>query len=170
MILVEMNNPKIQITRQFSSQNFYDLPHSYSEIQFNNAFIPKENLLGQLGGAIKMIEDRLLEERLNHCARLNGLTRRSLDLTLSRSEKRVIFKEKLKDNAAFQEKLGDLEIAYQSCRLLCLNAGLLLDSVGNTHFNAFLAVSECKAHIPKASQYILDSCMQIFGAEGVTEE
>ncbi|CAD8096215.1 unnamed protein product [Paramecium primaurelia] len=170
MILVDMNNPKIQLTRQFSSQNFYDLPHSYSEIEFNNAFIPKENLLGPFGGAFKMIQDRLLEERLNHCVRLNGLTRRSLDLILSRSEKRIIFKEKLKDNAAFQEKLGDLEISYQSCRLLTLNAGLLLDSVGNKHLNAYLAVSECKAHIPKASQYILDSCMQIFGAEGVTEE
>lgn len=48
-----------------------------------------------------MIEDRFLEERLNHCVRLNGLTRRSLDLILSRSEKRILFKEKLKDNAAF---------------------------------------------------------------------
>lgn len=59
-----------------------------------------------------MIEDRLLEERLHNCVRVNGLTRRGLDLALSRSEKREMFKEKLQDNTAFLERLGDLEISF----------------------------------------------------------
>ncbi|CAD8179021.1 unnamed protein product [Paramecium pentaurelia] len=170
MILVDMNNPKIKIIRQFPVLGFYDIPHGYSEVEFDNAFIPQENLLGQLGGAFKMAQGRLLGGRLHHCVRQVGLTRRCLDLMMSRSEKRIIFKQSLKDNAAFQERLGDLEIAFQSCRLLSLNAGLLLDSAGSRHLHTFMAVSECKAHIPKACQYIIDQCVQAFGAEGVTEE
>jgi acyl-CoA dehydrogenase family protein 10 len=30
------------------------LPHGCSEVTFNNVFVPKENLLGPLGGAFKM--------------------------------------------------------------------------------------------------------------------
>ena len=54
MIIVDMNNPKIKIVRQFPVMGFFDVPHGYSEVEFDNVFIPKENLLGALGGAFKM--------------------------------------------------------------------------------------------------------------------
>ncbi|CAD8119507.1 unnamed protein product [Paramecium sonneborni] len=170
MIIVDMPNPNIKILRQLAVFSYYDLPHSYAEVEFNNVFIPKENLLGQFGGAFKMAQGRLLGGRLHHCVRQVGLSRRGLDLMMSRAEQRVMFKQKLKDNAAFQERLGELEITLSNCRLLCLNAGLLLDSAGSKHLHTFMAVSQCKAYVPKACQKMIDSCIQAFGAEGVTED
>ncbi|CAD8197842.1 unnamed protein product [Paramecium pentaurelia] len=170
MIIVDLPNPKIKILRQVGVFSYYDVPHSYAEVEYDNVFVPKENLLGELGGAFKMAQGRLLGGRLHHCVRQIGLTRRCLDLMMSRAEQRVIFKQKLKDNAAFQERLGQVEIAFQNCRLLSLNAGLLLDSAGSKHLHTFMAVSQCKAHIPKACQKMIDQCIQAFGAEGVTED
>ncbi|CAD8192764.1 unnamed protein product [Paramecium pentaurelia] len=170
MIIVDMPNPKIQIIRQLGLFSFYDLPHSYAEVNFDNVFVPKENLLGQLGGAFKMAQGRLLGGRLHHCVKQIGLTRRCLDLMISRASQRVIFNQKLKDNDAFQEKLGLTEIAIENCRLLSRNAGLLLDSAGSRHLSTFMAVSQCKAHIPKACQKMIDQCIQAFGAEGVTDD
>ena len=54
MIIVDMPNPKIKIIRQVGVFSYYDVPHSYAEVEFNNVFVPKENLLGELGGAFKM--------------------------------------------------------------------------------------------------------------------
>ncbi|CAD8118574.1 unnamed protein product [Paramecium sonneborni] len=170
MIIVDMPNPNIKILRQLEILNFNDYPHSYAEIEFDNVFIPQENLLGQLGGAFKMAQGRLLGGRLHHCVRQIGLTSRCLDLMMNKSESGLVFNQKLKDNNAFQEKLGKMKIAIQNCRLLSLNAGLLLDSAGSQNLRTIMAVSLCKAHIPKTCQKLIDQCIQAFGVEGLTDD
>lgn len=46
MIIVDIPNSNVKIIRQVSMFGFYDLPHSYAEMHFDNVFIPSENLLG----------------------------------------------------------------------------------------------------------------------------
>lgn len=54
MVLVDLPNPNIKILRNLHDLGWDDAPHGYFEVVFDNVFIPKENVLGRVGGAFAM--------------------------------------------------------------------------------------------------------------------
>ncbi|CAD8139838.1 unnamed protein product [Paramecium octaurelia] len=117
-----------------------------------------------------MAQGRLGGGRLHHCMRLIGITERVLDLMMQRGERRMIFKSKMKDIGSFQQKLGELETQLSACRLVVLNAAMQIDILGNRSRYIFKILSECKSFVPKVTQNIIDEVIQIFGAEGVSQD
>ncbi|CAD8139842.1 unnamed protein product [Paramecium octaurelia] len=170
MILVDLPNPNVKITRPMHVFFSDEAPHGHMEMVFDNVEVPKSNLIWQEGKGFEMAQGRLGGGRLHHCMRLIGITERVLDLMMQRGERRMIFKSKMKDIGSFQQKLGELETQLSACRLVVLNAAMQIDILGNRSRYIFKILSECKSFVPKVTQNIIDEVIQIFGAEGVSQD
>lgn len=73
MVIVDLPNSNVVISRPMSVYGFDEAPHGHMEMIFKNCLIPKENLIWKEGGGFEMAQGRLGGGRLHHCMRLIGL-------------------------------------------------------------------------------------------------
>jgi alkylation response protein AidB-like acyl-CoA dehydrogenase len=57
-----------------------------------------------------------------------------------------------------------------SARLMVLNASAILDQFGNKKSVTLKALSECKAYVPRVTCELIDEAIQLFGAEGMSQD
>ncbi|CAK89235.1 unnamed protein product (macronuclear) [Paramecium tetraurelia] len=170
MFLVDTPHPNIKLKHPLAVFGYDEAPHGLIEVEFDNVYVPKENMLGKEGTAFAMSQGRLLGGRLHHSVRLLGLVRRAMDVLLERGQRRVHRGKKQKEDSAFQEKIGRMECDYQICKTMILNAAMVLDSLGGRHMQSLKTVSETKAFVPYKCQCIADECIQLFGAQAITTD
>jgi alkylation response protein AidB-like acyl-CoA dehydrogenase len=58
----------------------------------------------------------------------------------------------------------------EAARLMVLNAAALLDQFGNKRSEALKALSMAKAYVPRLICDLVDMVIQVFGAEGVSQD
>ena len=88
MFIVDSPNPNIKIKYPLAVLGYDELSLSIVEVEFNNVYVSKENMLGKEGNALAMSQERLLSGKLHHSVRLLGLARRSIDVLEESVKKR----------------------------------------------------------------------------------
>jgi alkylation response protein AidB-like acyl-CoA dehydrogenase len=54
MFLIDYPNPNIILKSPLQILGFDEAPHGVCEVEFNNVYVPKENMLGKEGSAFAM--------------------------------------------------------------------------------------------------------------------
>ena len=54
MFLIDTPNPNIKLKHPLKVIGFDEAPHGIIEVEFNNVYVPKENMLGKEGAAFAM--------------------------------------------------------------------------------------------------------------------
>ena len=165
-VLVPKGTPGLNIIRPLTTLGYDDAPLGHAELRFENCRVPIENILLGEGRGFEIAQGRLGPGRMHHCMRLIGSAQRALEITCKRVTHRETFGRKLNEHQSVLEDLADCFIDIEQSRLLVLKACHKMDEVGAREARDLIAAA--KISVPRTIQNVLDKCMQMHGAGGLT--
>jgi acyl-CoA dehydrogenase len=167
-LLVPRDTPGITLVRPLTTLGYDDAPLGHAEIDFDNVRVPLDHVLLGAGRGFEIAQGRLGPGRMHHCMRLLGAAQRSLELACKRAENRSTFGRKLSQHQSLREDIARSFSEIEMARLLVLKTCRKMDEVGAQDARDMIAA--CKTSVPIMVQTIIDRCMQIHGAGGLTSD
>ena len=167
-ILVPKETPGVAILRPLTTLGYDDAPIGHAEVTFTDVRVPVDNLLLGEGRGFDIAQSRLAPGRMHHCMRLIGAGQRSLELACQRVETRQTFGKKLSEHQSIRENIARSYAELEMARLLVHKTCWHIDTHGVKP--SIELISATKITIPKLIQYLIDRCMQMYGAGGLTED
>ena len=167
-VLVPRETAGVEVVRALTTLGYDDAPIGHAEVRFNQVRVPAENVLLGPGRGFEIAQGRLGPGRMHHCMRLIGAAQRALEISCQRVEQRSTFGRKLSQHQSVREDIaksfGEIEMA----RLLVQKTCVRMDQVGAQQARDMIAA--CKTSVPLMVQEILDRCMQLHGAGGLSRD
>ena len=167
-VLVPKGTPGLELVRPLTTLGYDDAPLGHAELRFTDVRVPAENILLGEGRGFEIAQGRLGPGRIHHCMRLIGIAQRSLELACERAERRTTFGRTLSQHQSVREDISRCYSEIEMARLLVLKTCAKMDEVGPKGAMDLIAAS--KTSVPVMMQTVIDRCMQIHGAGGLTED
>jgi len=167
-VLVPKDTPGVQLIRPLTTLGYDDAPIGHAEIVFENVRVPLENVLLGEGRGFEIAQGRLGPGRMHHCMRLIGVAQRSLEQACKRVTQRTTFGRPLAKHQSIREEIAKSFSEIEMARLLVLKTSQRMDEVGAQAARDMIAAT--KTSVPLMVQTIIDRCMQMHGAGGLTED
>jgi acyl-CoA dehydrogenase len=167
-ILVPKDTAGVKLIRPLTTLGYDDAPIGHAEVIFDNVRVPLTNILLGEGRGFEIAQGRLGPGRMHHCMRLIGAAQRSLELACQRANSRTTFGRLLSKHQSVREDISKCFSEIEMARLLLLKACHKIDSQGVP--NSVDMIAATKTTIPFLVQKVIDRCMQIHGAGGLTED
>ncbi len=136
------------------------------ELVFENAVVPKENVLGEVGKGYKVAIETLNEGRIGIGAQMVGLARGALDAAIAYVKEREQFGRPIASFQAVQHEIAKLECQFESARCLVYNAARLKDAGQPVIREAAIA----KYVSSEAANNIATRALELFGGYGYSRE
>ncbi|CAG8977288.1 hypothetical protein HYALB_00012980 [Hymenoscyphus albidus] len=137
------------------------------ELVFDNVFVPKENILGELNRGVTVLMEGLDIERLVLSAGPLGIMQACLDVALPFTHQRKQFGIPIAHNQLIQGKLADMYTKLQASRAYTYETARKVDEIGE------IKTQDCAGAIlyaaERATECTLD-CIQLLGGMGYVEE
>lgn len=137
-----------------------------AEVIFDHCVVPKENILGKLGGGAFLLTNALEWERCYEFVPHIGVMQRIMEKCIEHARTRKQFNKPISEYQAVSHKIADMQSAIEMARLMMYKISWLKDQ-GKT---AFLETSIFKVFV---SDHYIKTCrdaIQIFGAYGYSKE
>lgn len=163
---------KARLIRPLSVFGYDDAPHGHFEIDFIDYEMDAQDMqhaiLAGVGRGFELIQSRLGPGRIHHCMRLIGAGEFALMRTAQRANNRLIFGVPMNRRESFINSYAQHKIDIEKCRLLVLNAAHKIDISDPKSAQREIAIA--KIETPRTVLKVLDWCIQMFGAEGVSQD
>ena len=167
-VLVPRDAEGLEIVRPLTTLGYDDAPLGHAEVHFNDVRVPKENILLGEGRGFEIAQGRLGPGRIHHCMRLIGSAQRAVEYACRRSQERETFGRKLSEHQSVLEDIAKSWSEIEQARLLTLKTARRMDEVGAKDARDLIAAA--KITVPLMAQGVIDRCMQIHGAGGLTAD
>ncbi len=167
-VLVPKDTKGLTLIRPLTTLGYDDAPIGHAEIVFDNVRVPADNILLGEGRGFEIAQGRLGPGRMHHCMRLVGAAQRSLELACQRAVSRTTFGRPLSKHQSVREEISRSFSEIEMARLLVLKTSNKMDTQGVPASVDMIAAT--KTTVPLLVQNIIDSCMQMHGAGGLTED
>jgi acyl-CoA dehydrogenase len=167
-VLVPKGTPGLEMIRPLTTLGYDDAPIGHAELVFNDVRVPLDNVLLGEGRGFEIAQGRLGPGRIHHCMRLIGAAQRSLELACKRATERTTFGRTLSQHQSVREDISRCFSEIEMMRLLVLKTCHKMDEVGAKESMDLIAAS--KTSVPLMAQTVIDRCMQMHGAGGLTED
>ena len=165
-ILVPRETPGLIFVRSLTTLGYDDAPQGHAEILLEDVRVPVENMLLGEGRGFEIAQGRLGPGRIHHCMRLIGCAQRALELACRRAVSRSTFGKKLAEHQSVLEDIAKSFCEIEQARLLTLKTATKMDEVGAKDARDLIAAGQIA--VPMMAQTVIDRCMQIHGAGGLT--
>ncbi len=137
------------------------------ELIFEDAKIPKENLLGEEGAGFKICMHTLDVSRIDIGAQAVGLAQGALDASISYSKERKAFGQHLSEFQMIQSMIAEMATQIQAARLLVYYAAFCKDK-GLPRFSKEASMAKWLAS--EAAVNATKKAVQIYGGYGYTKD
>jgi acyl-CoA dehydrogenase len=138
-------------------------PHPLARLHFNEARVPRSQMLGAPGEGFKLAMRTLDIFRTSVAAAALGLARHALQEGLARAASRRMFGQTLGDFQLTQAKLAQMALTIDTSALLVYRAAWLRDQGERVTREAAMA----KWHATEGAQQVIDAAVQLWGGLGV---
>ena len=139
---------------------------STAEVSFNDARVPRENLLGAPGDGLKVALGSLEGGRVGIAAQAVGIGQACFERSLAYAKQRKAFGRPIAEHEAIRLKLAEMAVRLESARALTRRAAWSRDQ---GHASAKEA-SMAKVYASEAANFIAAEAIQIHGGYGFMEE
>jgi acyl-CoA dehydrogenase len=163
MIIVPMDSDGVRIERRLPILGRFQ---GQCEISFSNVTVPESFALGERGRGLALMHQRLGLGRILRASQWIGLAQRCLDLMCARVHSRRGELARLADKQLIRLHVFEAHKAVASARALVRLAACGLDAKAPSDIDIVTAKIAASEALTKAS----DSAVQIFGAEGVSDQ
>jgi acyl-CoA dehydrogenase len=165
LFLVDAGTPGFDVVRAIPTMGGGG-PGGHCEVTFTDCAVSDEQVLGRPGDGFKLMQQRLGPARLTHCMRWLGAANRAVDIATPYARERHAFGKALAEHQAVQWLLADSHIEAHASRLMVYEAAWRLDRGEE----ARVETSVCKVFVAEAVGRIIDRCVQVCGARGVSRD
>jgi acyl-CoA dehydrogenase len=159
--IVERDTPGLSIVPIGVMNSF-----SPSQLHLENARVPVANRVGEEGAGFRLASDFLVRGRILYAAGPIGIAQLALEMAVDWAKEREVFGSRLADKQGIQWMLADSEIELRAARLLTYQAAWNADLGRDVRVDASVA----KLYGTETAFRVLDRCVQIFGALGLSQE
>lgn len=159
--LVDKGTPGVSIGEVYSKMGARGTIHS--EVLFENARVPKSQLLGQVGRGFSQMMHSLDFIRLVTAAHALGIAQAAYDEAVAYARSRETFGQPLHKHQAIAFGVADMATELHAARLITLNAAAELDDGQKVATQAAMA----KLYASEVATRIAHKAVQIHGAWGV---
>lgn len=135
---------------------------STAELIFEDAVVPKENLLGERGRGLRIALATLDGGRLGVAAQAVGISQAALEAAVEYSRTRQQFGRPICAFQAIQWKLADMVVGIQAARLLTWRGAWLKQHRRSYEAEAAMA----KVFASEAARNVTNAALQVFGGYG----
>lgn len=140
--------------------------HQPYEVHFENYEIPVSDRLGEEGQGFELANEWLVHARVPYAAASIGVAQVALQAAIEWAQQRKTFGQLLSERQAIQWMLVDSEMDLRAARLLVYEAAAKADRGADIKTEA----SMVKVFATEAAGRVVDRCMQVLGAMGMTHE
>jgi acyl-CoA dehydrogenase len=166
MFIVDQGNPGIQPVRATIPTLDHLAPGGHGHFVLRGCEVRAEAVLGEPGRGFEYAQLRLVPARLTHCMRWLGVAVRSLEIAGAYAVQRKSFGRLLAEHQMVQSFVADSQIEIEAARLLIWKAAWKLDRGEQPRHESSVA----KVFVAEAVNRIVDRCVQICGALGISED
>lgn len=137
-------------------------------ITFENVKVPKENLIGKVGEGFKIALRTLDRTRPPIAAGAVGAARAAMEHSIRYAKERKQFNQPIANFQGIQFMLADMATKIEGGRLMCYEAGWLLDQGKEKEAGYYSALA--KRWSADMAMEVATDAVQIFGGYGYTKE
>jgi acyl-CoA dehydrogenase len=169
MFLVPADTPGVNIIRNIGLGNEAPGHGAHAYMRYEDVRVPRENLLGDRGGAFIVAQTRLGGGRIHHAMRTLGLVGRAFDMMCERAVSRHTQGEMLGRKQMVQDMVAESWIQMESFRLLLLRTAWRIDKYKD-YKRVRADISAVKAAMPKVLHDVATRALQVHGSLGASNE
>jgi alkylation response protein AidB-like acyl-CoA dehydrogenase len=136
-------------------------------VVFKDVKVPKENVLGQEGGAYKVFNTMMIPERLGTAAMTIGAARPALDVATGYTTRRKAFGQTINMYQGVSFQIAEAAMLLDAARAMCYATAKAVDS-NVDHRRVRRMVSETKKFVTESCQKAAHNSMQVMGGIGYT--
>ena len=133
-------------------------------LDFNDARVPAENLIGKEGDGWRVMVSGLNFERIVFSAAMLGPMREAIRYAVAYTQRRVQFGKPTIEVPTNQFKIADMMADLYTSRLLVYHAAHLLDQ----HKDAMVEAATAKMFTSEAYEKLMSDAVQVMGGDGWT--
>ncbi len=163
-ILVHKGTPGFQVSRHLKKMGYRGI--RTSELVFEDARVPLENLLGQENEGFPMIMSGLEGGRVNVAARSVGLARAAFEDSMRYSQQRETFGKPLAGHQLIQAKLAEMGTRIHAAKLMTYHAANLKAQGKRCDLEAGMA----KFFASETAEFCASEAIQVHGGMGYIQE
>jgi butyryl-CoA dehydrogenase len=136
-------------------------------VVFKDVRVPKENVVGQVGGAYDVFNTMMIPERLGTAAMTIGAARPALDIATGYTARRKAFGQPINRFQGVSFQVAEAVMLLDAARSLCCATAKAVD-MGTDSNRVRRMVSETKKFVTEACQKAARNAMQVMGGIGYT--
>lgn len=144
-----------------------DLVRRYADIVLSQVRVPRDAVVGEVGGAGLPIEGLLWHLLVLQCAEMAGAADRVFAMTTEYAAARYSFGRPLTSYQALKHRFADMKTALEASHAITTGAAA---AVGTRASEADRLASAAKAYVADRATEIIQDCVQMHGGIGVTWE
>jgi acyl-CoA dehydrogenase len=137
-----------------------------AELGFTEVRIPRENLLGEEGGAFRNVMKGLNAARVNIAMGAVGAAQAALDLSVEYAKSRKQFGKPIGSFQLIQKHIVDMTIRTEAARALSYNAAIALDRGRDARTECSIA----KLYATEAAHEVANMALQVHGGIGYSTD
>jgi alkylation response protein AidB-like acyl-CoA dehydrogenase len=137
-----------------------------SEVFFEDACVPVENIIGEEGHGFRVAMQTLDGGRVALGASCVGQAQAALDMATRYSQQRVQFGRPISTNQAIQWMLADSAVEIHAARMMVYHAAWKIDSGQRASHEAAMV----KVYCTEMANRVIDRALQIHGGMGYMKE
>jgi alkylation response protein AidB-like acyl-CoA dehydrogenase len=160
--LVEKGTLGFSVEKINELSGWIGLPNGF--LDFNEAKIPPNNIIGQEGMGWKVMMAGLNFERTVYSAGMLGPMRESIRYAVSYAQRRMQFGKPTIDIPTNQAKVADMLAGLHTSRLLVYHAAHLLDQ----HKDAMVEAASAKLFASETYEKLISDAIMVMGGDGWT--
>ena len=138
------------------------------ELAIQDCFVPDENVLGEVGGALRKQLSRFGMGRLMLGARMIGAAQRALEMAKSYAKQRHTFGQPLASRQAVQWMLVDMGVSIHAARMMTYHAAWEIDQNASSR-PAQMRQAMVKLYTTQMACSVMDNAIQIHGGMGYSK-